>query len=209
MIRAQPGDAERVQRRATQVVNSAARMRRIIHGIIDYTHAQRAEGIAISVRDGADFHGVCQRVVQEFRVLHPGRPILYDAEGSSCGEWDEGRLEQVVQNLLGNALKYSPADTPVSLRWSRLPDDAEGDLVVAVHNEGPPIPPDLLPHVFEPFRSGAHERAAEAGSMGLGLFIVREIVRAHGGEVRAESAEQLGTTFTVRLPARRSAPDPA
>jgi sigma-B regulation protein RsbU (phosphoserine phosphatase) len=202
MIRVHVDDAEKVRRRATQVVNSAGRMRQIIHGIIDYTYAQRAEGLPISVSDGADFHDVCQRVLQEFHVLYPTRTIVYEADGSSHGEWDEGRLAQVVQNLLGNALKFSPPDSPVTLRWSRLGDDSEGDLVMTVHNEGTPIPADFLSHVFEPFRSGGQDRSA-AGGMGLGLFIVREIVRAHGGEVRATSDAKTGTTFSVRLPARR------
>lgn len=201
MIRAHIDDTDKVRRRASQVVASAGRMRQIIHGIIDYTYAQRSEGLPVSVRDGADFHAVCQRVLQEFRVLHPTRAIVYEAEGSSHGEWDEGRLEQVVQNLLGNALKFSPSDSPVSLRWSRLGDDSLGDLVMTVHNEGTPIPPDFLAHVFEPFQSGWQDRSG-AGSMGLGLFIVREIVRAHGGEVRAHSDAETGTTFSVRLPAR-------
>jgi phosphoserine phosphatase RsbU/P len=176
-------------------------MRHIIHSIIDYTHAQR-EGIPIVVRDGADFHGVCDRVLQEFRLLYPHRTITYEADGNPLGTWDEGRLEQVVQNLIGNAIKYGSPDAPVQLRWSRENDHAEGGLVITVHNHGKPIPPDLLPHVFEPYRLGEQPAASDAGSMGLGLFIVREIVHAHGGEVSAASDEENGTTLTAKLPAR-------
>jgi phosphoserine phosphatase RsbU/P len=190
-----------VRRRAAQVVSSAKRMRQIIHSIIDYTYAQR-DGVPIVVRDGADCHGVCERVIQEFQLLHPERVILYEAEGNPLGTWDEGRLEQVVQNLLGNALKYGAAGSPVDVRWSRVGDHVNGDLVLSVHNEGTPIAPELLPHVFEPYRSGERQGTSDPGSMGLGLFIVREIVRAHGGETSVESDAQHGTTFTVRLPAR-------
>jgi phosphoserine phosphatase RsbU/P len=190
-----------VRRRAAQVVSSAKRMRQIIHSIIDYTYAQR-DGVPIVVRDGADCHGVCERVIQEFQLLHPERVILYEAEGNPRGTWDEGRLEQVVQNLLGNALKYGAAGSPVDVRWSRVGDHVNGDLVLSVHNEGTPIAPELLPHVFEPYRSGERQGTSDPGSMGLGLFIVREIVRAHGGEPSVESDAQHGTTFTVRLPAR-------
>jgi signal transduction histidine kinase len=207
MLRLHGDDAEKVRRRAAQVVNSAKRMRSIIASIIDYTHAQRSEGVPIALREGVDFHGVCQRVIQEFRIVYPERPIVYEAEGSPLGEWDEARLEQVVQNLLGNALKYGDPAAGVSLRWSRGDDDsAASDLVVTVHNRGAPIPPDLLPHVFECFRSGAHDESRTRESMGLGLFIVREIVRAHRGSVTVESTAERGTTFTVTLPAHPRRP---
>jgi PAS domain S-box-containing protein len=193
-------DDEKVRRRAAQVVRTTKRMREIIHGIIDYTYAQR-DGIPVMVRDGADLHGACERVLAEFRLLYPHRKIVYDAEGSPLGTWDEARLEQVVQNLVGNALKYAPPTSPVTVRWWR--EGRDEDALLSVHNDGA-ISADLLPTIFEPFRSGHDERGA-TGGMGLGLFIVREIVRAHGGEVAAESTREHGTTFTVRLPARAPA----
>jgi PAS domain S-box-containing protein len=203
MLRAHVDDATRVRRRAEQVVNSARRMRGIMGIILDYTHAQGAEGIPISPREGADVHAACQRVLEDFRTLHPARRIVYECEGIPLGEWDEGRLEQVVQNLLGNALKFSPAASTVTLSWSRSDDLSQrSDLLLRVHNQGAPIPADLLPHVFEPFRSGPQEAANARESMGLGLFIVREIVRAHGGIVEVESDAEHGTTFTVSLPGR-------
>jgi PAS domain S-box-containing protein len=203
MIRARPGDTSKVPQRSAQIVSSAKRMRQIIHGIIDYTHAQRAEGLPITVREEADFHSVCERILQEMRLLRPEREIAYEAEGNPLGQWDEGRLEQVVQNLVDNALKYGSASSPVNVRWSRQGDPLQGDLVLTVHNEGPPIPEDLLAHVFEPYRSGAQSARGSSDSMGLGLFIVREIVRAHGGDVSVASEPGQGTTFTVRVPARR------
>jgi PAS domain S-box-containing protein len=190
----------KVRRRSAQVVGSAKRMRQIIHSIIDYTYAQR-EGIPVVAREGADFHGVCERVLQEFHLLYPQRDIDYEAEGSPLGTWDEGRLEQVVQNLVGNALKHGSPDSPVSVRWFRDGDETDGDLVLTVHNEGKPIAPELLPHIFEPFRSGERAGGRDSG-MGLGLFIVREITRAHGGEASASSSAAQGTTITVRLPGR-------
>ena len=201
MLRAHVEDVTQARRRAEQVVNGARRMRSIIAIIVDYTHSQRAAGIPISPTESADIHAACQRVLEDFRTLHPKRQIVYEAEGIPLGEWDEGRLEQVVQNLLGNALKYSPADSTVTLRWSRGDDYSQAsELVLRVHNHGPPIPADLSPHIFEPFRSGPQEASNAGESMGLGLFIVREIVRAHGGTVEVESDAEHGTTFTVSLP---------
>jgi PAS domain S-box-containing protein len=203
MLRVHADDAKQARRRAEQVVNSACRMRNIIATVIDYTLAQRSEGIPISPHEGADIHAACQHVLEEFRALHPTRRIVYEAEGTPLGEWDEGRLEQVVQNLLGNALKFSPPDSTVSLRWSRTDDYSQtSDLVLTVHNHGAAISAGLLPHVFEPFRSGEQDASNHRESMGLGLYIVREVVRAHGGTVEVESDAEHGTTFTVSLPAR-------
>jgi PAS domain S-box-containing protein len=189
---------EKVRERAARAASSAKRMRHIISSLIDYTYAQR-EGIPISPTEGADFHIVCEHVLQEFNLLHPGRRILYEADGSPVGQWDASRLEQVVQNLVGNALKYGPPGSPVTVQWSRESDNG-GDLILTVHNEGSPIPADLLPHIFEPYRSGLKDGGGPRGSMGLGLFIVSEIVRSHGGEVHVHSTTLGGTTFTVRIP---------
>ncbi|MFL5264941.1 MAG: sensor histidine kinase, partial [Anaeromyxobacteraceae bacterium] len=104
------------------------------------------------------------------------------------------RLAQVLSNLVGNALQHG-GGTPVQVALA----GGEAEVVVTVHNGGPPVPAELLPEVFEPFRRGAAPRA-EGGSVGLGLFIVREIVRAHGGAVEVHSSADAGTTFTVRLP---------
>jgi PAS domain S-box-containing protein len=190
---------EKVRERAARVVGTAKRMREIIRSLVDYTLLQRA-GLPIDLRDGADFHLVCEQVLQEFRLLYPQRRVVYEADGSPLGKWDASRLEQVVQNLVGNALKYSPPGSPVSVSWRRDGDELTGDLVFTVHNEGAPIAAELLPHVFEPYRSGG-QGAGHAESMGLGLYIVREIVRAHGGEVSATSDVEHGTSFVVRLPA--------
>ncbi|MGQ0508020.1 MAG: sensor histidine kinase, partial [Myxococcaceae bacterium] len=112
--------------------------------------------------------------------------------------WDADRLAQVVANLVLNAVKYGDRDHPIHVRaW-----DEEGEQMMTVHNRGEPIPPSLLPHVFEPFRRGAFRQNAErrGGGMGLGLYIVRETVRAHGGSIQVISSEHEGTRFTVRLP---------
>ncbi len=202
MLRLYPQDREKVARRANQIVNSAKRMRHIIGSIIDYTHVQREEGLGLVARENVDFHGVCERVLQEFRVTYPERQVLYDAEGNPLGTWDPGRLEQLVQNLVGNALQHGADDVPVDVRWWREGDPVDGDLVLTVHNGGPPIPAEVLPHIFESFYSGRQEGRGAAQHMGLGLFIVREIVRGHGGDVSVTSDAEHGTTFTVRIPAR-------
>jgi signal transduction histidine kinase len=119
------------------------------------------------------------------------RELRLHCHNDLTGEWDRGRILRTIVNLVNNALAYGAPSTPVTVR-------AEGDdssVTLRVHNEGEPIAKDLWPHLFEAFRRGNRG----AGS-GLGLFIVQQIARAHGGSVEVESSEDKGTTFSVRLP---------
>jgi len=93
-----------------------------------------------------------------------------------------------------NALKYGAADRPVYVGWYAEPTE----LVLKVHNHGPPIPPSVLPHIFDPFQRG--EQHGVRDSLGLGLFIVKQIVAAHGGSIQVRSDRESGTAFVVRLP---------
>jgi signal transduction histidine kinase len=132
-------------------------------------------------------------------MAHPERHIALDTHGEGQGQWDADRLAQVVTNLVGNALQHSPPDTPI-----RVSTRSEASLVhLEVHNQGPPISPELLPTLFEPYRRGP-ESGEGRGSLGLGLFITRQIVLGHGGGVGVRSTLAEGTTFTVRLPRRPS-----
>lgn len=105
---------------------------------------------------------------------------------------DPGRLRQVLVNLLANALRFSPANSEIRLAARRLD---EGWAEITVSDQGPGIPADLLPHLFERF-----SRAADSAGSGLGLAIARRLVEAHGGELEAESASGQGTTLRLRLP---------
>jgi signal transduction histidine kinase len=138
---------------------------------------------------------VCAEVLEELEAAHPARELRRRLLGGYAGEWDRYRLAQVVSNLVGNALQYSPEGTPVTV--TTYPTDEH--MVLEVHNLGPCIAPEVLTHLFEPFRRGA---TAGRQGLGLGLFIASEIVRGHGGTVTACSREEEGTTFTVRLPLR-------
>jgi len=124
----------------------------------------------------------------------------------SPGVWDRDRLEQVFSNLIGNAIHYGAPDHPVTVSCQR---DSES-VVVDVHNRGVPIPEELLAKLFDPFRRGTRDsRTATTEGLGLGLYISREIARAHGGDIRVVSTENEGTTFTVRLPQSSSPPQAA
>jgi signal transduction histidine kinase len=119
-------------------------------------------------------------------------------EGDLRGEWDADRLSQLLINLGKNALDYSPEESRV--RFSL--HGGEDFVRLEVHNEGPPIPPERLGSIFEPFRrfAGESQSPTSTSGLGLGLYIVEQIVRAHGGRVGVRSTQEEGTTFTVHLP---------
>ena len=173
---------------------SATRMAAIIRDLLDFSRARR--GLGISIQNGpVDLGDVCRRVVDEFEV--GGHPVTLTTEGHLVVDADESRLGQVLSNLVGNALQHG-GGTPVGVRASGRDDD----VVVAIHNAGSHIPPALLPQIFEAFRRGAdpEQQTGRSSSVGLGLFIVSEIVKAHGGTVEVRSQPDSGTTFTVSLP---------
>jgi signal transduction histidine kinase len=174
---------------------SAARMTGIIRDLLDFTRIRR-EG-TIPVQPGpTDLAEIVCRAVTELAAAYPGREIAVDVPDAAPVEGDPERLTQVLSNLIGNALQHSPQAAPVEV----LLRAEAGAFSLEVHNQGPPIRPELLPDIFEPFRRGVLHRADPSGSIGLGLFIVRELVRAHGGSVEVRSTAAEGTTFTVRFP---------
>jgi len=119
--------------------------------------------------------------------------LRFEASGDLRGKWDADRLTQVVTNLVGNAIQHG-GGTPITLTGH----EERESVLLAVHNGGAPIPQDVLPFVFEPLTRGHGEGAGR--SIGLGLFIARAIVSAHGGDILVSSSTDAGTTFTVRLP---------
>lgn len=190
-------DAE-VLKCAERLHRSGARMRHIIDELLDVTRARLGGGIPIE-RRSADFRSIAKAAVAEAEAAHPERRITLQVHGEAGalrGEWDASRLEQVLSNLLGNALRHGTRDTDVSVTV-----EASGDeVVLLVHNQGH-IPPELLPRIFEPFQTSRESRE-KAGGLGLGLYIVQQIVLAHGGSVEAHSRPADGTAFRVRLPRR-------
>lgn len=186
-------------RRAIERIHfSAQRMRRITADLVDYTQARVGAGLPIAPAE-VDVSQLCHAVVAEARLLAPDRAILAEGEGNLQAVWDRARIEQALSNLLGNAIKYG--DGAIAVRWSR-----EGEEVaIQVENEGASIDPALLPRLFHPFRPGNAEGAGGKQSLGLGLFIVAEIARCHGGRTAIEPTPG-GTRVELRLPIAVRAP---
>jgi signal transduction histidine kinase len=192
------GLAEDQRRTLSRIGASAARMARIIRDLLDFTRVRKQGTIPIHACP-ADLVQVAERAVAELAEAHPGRVVRLVAPAAAPVEADADRMGQVITNLVGNALQHGPPDAGVTVALV-----AEGDAIaLRVHNEGAPIPADVLPQMFEPFHRG--HGGGEGGSLGLGLFIVREVVRAHGGSVEVASSAEAGTTFTIRLPSRAPA----
>jgi signal transduction histidine kinase len=189
----------RMGKSVERILANGQRAARIVSDLLDLTRTRLGAGIPI-VPKRVDLGELVHELVEEVRIAHPKRRIELDRAPGAVGTWDPDRLAQVVTNLLGNAIQYGPADTPV--RVTLRPSGAE--VVLAVHNRGSAIPPALLEHIFDPFKRGERTRGAEQG-LGLGLYIVQHIVSGHGGRVEARSSEVEGTSFTVTLPRERRA----
>jgi PAS domain S-box-containing protein len=187
---------EEQARTVARLRSAAERAARMTRDLLDFTQARLGGGIPVE-RAPLDFHTAVRKVLDEVRLAHPDRTLELVSSGNGQGILDEDRLAQVITNLVNNALAYSPAGSPVRVETR----GEDGALLLSIHNQGEPIPPDVLPQLFEPMRRGT-DHGGTAGNVGLGLFIVKSIVEAHGGTVEVRSTAEEGTTFLVRLPRR-------
>ena len=175
-----------------RVASAAQRIERMIRDLLDYTRTRAGRGIPLAPHP-ADLLTLCRQFLDSMELVYPDRKLVLLAEGDCTGNWDADRLLQVISNLVSNALAYSSKPSPVTLRLR----DEGAVVALEVHNQGPPIPDAMVPHLFEAFRRGG-ENAPEG--LGLGLYIVEQLVEAHGGAIEVRSTEAEGTSFTIRLP---------
>lgn len=187
------GEGDRNVKPLTRILSSGQRMTRMIDQLLDFTRARVGGGIEIQ-RCPTNLADLCKQAVGELELIYPERSLGCEVVGTADGTWDPDRLLQVISNLVANASQHGTAGA-VAIRI----DGTAGDTVLfTIHNQGV-IAPELLPSLFDPFRGTQHRRADSRG-LGLGLFIVNEIVRAHGGVVSVTSGVEPGTTFAIRLP---------
>jgi signal transduction histidine kinase len=189
---------------AAQISTSAQVMARMISDLLDYTRTRLGAGMPVSPVP-MDLDALCRELFQEFRSAHPQREIRYVADGDLRGDWDADRLRQAISNVLGNAVQHGDEGAPIDLRATGNPSS----VVIQVQNGGAPIPPGELARIFDPLVRGSGAkppRADRPGSIGLGLYIAREIARSHGGRIDVTSTASTGTTFTISLPRHGAAP---
>jgi len=182
---------------AKQILASVNRMSHLITDLIELTRVKLGDGISLNCAK-INLQELCQKAIDEMHAIHPERVFRLEAEYELVGDWDDLKLNQVLSNLLGNAVQHGSPTSEITLKAKKAGDWVE----LQVHNEGPVIPKKLLPKLFDRFVQEKSESSNEnvSGSMGLGLFIAKEIIVAHGGTIKANSSKEEGTTFCACLP---------
>jgi signal transduction histidine kinase len=182
----------------SRIYTSVKRSIKIVGDLLDFTRTQLGSGIPVKLaRD--DFSLACEAMVEEARAYHPDRRIELHAKKPVIAQFDRSRMEQVISNLIGNAIKHGDPHSPVTVTVVA----GSESVALSVHNEGPPIEAKAKATLFNPMvrnlQDGKVEYGAAAG-LGLGLYIAAAIVSAHNGSIEVDSAADRGTTFMVSLP---------
>ena len=195
-------DADKTTTLAERILNSSQRMGAMIEDLLDITRIRQAGGMVLGLAP-THMQATVQRALEELQTSFPDRRIVAEWTGNLQGTWDGDRLAQVVTNLVGNAIHHGTPGQPVQVRV----DGSQAHTVtITVSNHGT-IAPALLPELFDPFRGHAREPGRHQG-LGLGLFIVQQIVRAHQGHIGV-SSQQETTQFLVEVPRHSTAPTPS
>lgn len=186
-------------RAAVRIRNSCKRLSKMIGDLLDFTRTRLGTGLPIATTEG-DLGEEVREVVEELRNFHPDSTIHCHVDGDLTGSWDLARIEQLLSNLISNALEHGEFGSPVNVHAL----SADGELHVTIHNEGA-IPEEEQRVIFDPLRravaQGMDDRSRHG--LGLGLYIARQIAEAHDGAIDVMSSGESGTTFTVRLPRER------
>ena len=185
------------QRVIDRITRATKRANRLIADLLDFTSARVGSGLAVS-RQSIDLHGMVADAVEELALAFPGRRLEHVRIGEGSCLADADRLAQLVGNLVANAMTYGSPDSLVTVTSSV---DA-ATFALSVHNFGPPIPEEAQSCIFQAMVRGEGVANVQR-SVGLGLFIVCEIAKAHGGKVSVQSSANEGTTFSAIFPSKR------
>jgi signal transduction histidine kinase len=196
LARTDPVPDERRVTLAKRILTSSTRMDGMVKALLDYAKNREATLIKLQ-REPMDLGELARRIAEEHEAAFPGRALQFEATGDLTGSWDMLRLEQVLASVINNAFRHGDESAPVLVR---LDGGASDQVTLTVANGGPAIPPELLPDaLFEPFKIGPRTPGTPRRSVGLGLFVTKQLVQAHGGSVSATSTSAQ-TTFTIQLP---------
>jgi signal transduction histidine kinase len=183
-----------------RIFNSTKRVDEIVRDLLDFSTSHLGDGIPIDPYT-VDLAEICHDVVEEARTFHPDRQIELTSAGSLIGSWDGPRIAQAFANLISNAIQHGKPEGPIQVAVS----GGEREVLFEVKNEADVIPPAKLRSLFDPVKSFAIRSASErvpsrVQNLGLGLYVVKEIVKAHEGDVSVTSSEEAGVKFSVTLP---------
>jgi signal transduction histidine kinase len=189
------------------ISRSAERMQQMVNDLLDFTRTRLGAKLVISAQR-CDLATICRNIAEEAATGNPDRAISADSDGDCSGQWDASRIEQLVSNLVQNAIQHGFRGSPVTLNAAGQDADA---VSVSVHNFGPVIPEWRRQSIFDPLTRGVSVGTEDTSrtSLGLGLYIAHQIATAHGGSIEWSSSEEGGTMFRVRLPRQLPATPPA
>jgi signal transduction histidine kinase len=180
---------------AAGIASSTNVMSGMINDLLDFTGTRLGSRMHVSP-EPLDLAPLCVEVLDEMRAAYPGRTFSYQAQGDLTGHWDGLRIRQMLSNLLGNAVHHGFTTTPIALSAT----GSTGEVRLAVANQGTPIPQDQQETIFEPMKQGNGSGGQRPhGSIGLGLYIAREVATAHDGSIEVRS-DEAATVFTAILP---------
>jgi signal transduction histidine kinase len=185
-----------------RLIRSGGSIKALLDDLVDFNRTKLGLGINITLAN-VDLASVLADELGQLRAAHPGRRLELEVVGDTRGLWDDRRMQQLLRNLVSNAIQHGAPDAPVRVVLT----GEEASVRIEVVNRGPALEPSALDQIFDPLKRGTSQRQATDEGLGLGLYIVREVARAHGGEVDVCFGEG-ETVFVVRLPRRNQAHRP-
>ena len=178
----------------TEIRDASDRAEGMLGDMVDFMRASSG-GLQVA-RRRVDLKLLCERVVDAIHTRHPNRPMLFTSAARVEGSWDPDRMASLLTKLVVNAIHYGPPRPAIRVELDASPEAA----ALRIWNAGRVVIGEPQARVFEPFVSGPPRAGGATGGLGLGLYLAREIARAHGGRIELHSSEEQGTTFLVTVP---------
>jgi signal transduction histidine kinase len=189
----QSADLGKIHEYAGKIRDNLGRVDQMIRQLLDTLLFQSGERLPIKPAE-LDMADIVTEVCEQMKLVHGPR---FEVQGGSVrGWWGRAELERALENLIGNAVKYGLPDTPIRIVYS----SEHGRVLLTVHNEGDPIPPDQVETVFQVFRRAMAAKQGDAQGWGIGLPYVRSVAESHGGSIDVDSSSERGTSFTIDIP---------
>jgi PAS domain S-box-containing protein len=193
LILSRADQPEVCQTHASRIIRNVDHVDRLIQNVLDASRISAGESLPVA-RVPCEVRGLVTDILADQTTIHGDRFVL-KAPAPVLGLCDPAAVRRTLENLLGNAIKYGSPHAPVEVRLEQRDDE----IILSVHNEGPPIAPEDQTRIFQPYQRAQPQDAASPKGWGLGLTLVRSMAEAHGGSVRVQSSAEAGTTFIVTL----------